>query len=212
MTAKITTADGRTLSQGDRAFNHYDQKFGVIEEVDRYAQPDPLKGQSTATPLDEWSNFWFRFRHDDGSSCSLDGSRIVSLEMASTVLTRSHNEHPSVPKQNERDAVRSVLVDGPLDGDAIDRLLEAADEVRELDVKIHQTASSLVFTASRIASRAQSGLPSDSEGLDVALTLGGLLSARLATLSVVQRTLADAGFDVARAGVFNDYLMSGAAS
>lgn len=78
----ITTADGRKLAEGDRAFNYYDMKPGTIEQVDSYAQPDTMKGQTSATPIEEWSNHWFTFRHDDGSSALLDGSRICTEQFA----------------------------------------------------------------------------------------------------------------------------------
>lgn len=79
---KITTADNKTLEQGDRAFNHYDHKAGTIERIDSWPQPDTMKGQSSSTPISEWSNYWFDFRHDDGTVALLDGSRICSIELA----------------------------------------------------------------------------------------------------------------------------------
>lgn len=82
MSTIITTADKAELRQGDRAFNHYDMQAGRIEKIDERPQPDPMRGQNSGTPVDQWSNYWFTFRHDDGSSCSLDGSRICSEAMA----------------------------------------------------------------------------------------------------------------------------------
>lgn len=78
----IITADGVELTEGDRAFNYYDHKAGVIQHIDAHPQPDTLKGQNTSTPMNEWSNHWFTFLHDDGSRTSLDGSRICSIEHA----------------------------------------------------------------------------------------------------------------------------------
>lgn len=78
----ITTSDGVTLIEHSRAFNYYDMLPGVIESIDANAQPDTMKGQDSSTPIEEWSNHWFRFRHDDGTSCHLDGSRICSLAFA----------------------------------------------------------------------------------------------------------------------------------
>jgi hypothetical protein len=82
VTETIITADKATLRQGDRAYNHYDMKAGTIERIDSYAQPDPLKGQNSSTPIESWTNYWFTFRHDDGSATSLDGSRICTLAYA----------------------------------------------------------------------------------------------------------------------------------
>ena len=78
----ITTVDKVILSEGDRAFNHYDMKAGVISRIDKYPQPDTMKGQNTMTPVEEWSNYWFDFKQDDGSGTTLDGSRICSIEYA----------------------------------------------------------------------------------------------------------------------------------
>lgn len=58
----IHTEDRRTLHEGDRAYNYYDRKPGRIEALE-------LDG-------------WFTFRHDDGTSALLDGSRICSLDYA----------------------------------------------------------------------------------------------------------------------------------
>lgn len=79
---EIKTADGVSVQEGDRAFNYYDHKPGVVERVDEQAQPDTMAGQNSSTPIEEWTNHWFTFRHDDGSSASLDGSRICSTEFA----------------------------------------------------------------------------------------------------------------------------------
>lgn len=75
---KITTEDRVVLGVGDRAYNYYDMQPGHIERISDRPQPDTMKGQTTNTPIEEWDNYWFTFRHDDGSSCSLDGSRICS--------------------------------------------------------------------------------------------------------------------------------------
>lgn len=78
----IRTEDGRTLATGDRAFNYYDMKAGVIGAMDAYAQPDTLKGQNSSTPVELWSNYWFEFNEDDGRRTHLDGSRICTIEYA----------------------------------------------------------------------------------------------------------------------------------
>lgn len=79
---QITTQDGVRLTSGDRAFNYYDHKPGVIGRVDDRPQPDTTRGQSTSTPMEEWSNHWFDFHHDDGTRTSLDGSRVCSEGLA----------------------------------------------------------------------------------------------------------------------------------
>lgn len=77
---KIYTEDHRILREGDRAFNYYDHKSGVIGKIDSHAQPGT--NQNSNTPVGEWNNFWFTFIHDDGTQTSLDGSRICSIEYA----------------------------------------------------------------------------------------------------------------------------------
>jgi hypothetical protein len=79
---KIRTADGVELDEGASAFNYYDMRAGVIGRIDSTPQPDTMKGQNSSTPIDQWSNYWFDFCHEDGSRSSLDGSRIITLETA----------------------------------------------------------------------------------------------------------------------------------
>jgi hypothetical protein len=79
---RVTTTDGVVVSEGDRAFNYYDHKPGAVGRVDDRPQPDTLRGQDSSTPAGEWSNHWFRFEHDDGTSTHLDGSRVCSEEHA----------------------------------------------------------------------------------------------------------------------------------
>lgn len=79
---EVVTQDGVTLHLGDRAYNYYDMMPGTIERIDAYPQPDTMKGQNSGTSIDEWTNYWFTFRHTDGSSTSLDGSRICSIAFA----------------------------------------------------------------------------------------------------------------------------------
>lgn len=78
----IITEDGVELSSGIRAYNYYDMKPGTIGKINERAQPDPKKGQNSSTPVEEWSNHWFDFEHDDGSVTLLDGSRICSVKYA----------------------------------------------------------------------------------------------------------------------------------
>ena len=78
----ITTADLVQLTEGDRAFNHYDCKPGRIGRIDSSPQPDTLAGQNSSTPVEQWSNYWFDFIEDDGHVTILDGSRICSVEYA----------------------------------------------------------------------------------------------------------------------------------
>lgn len=63
----FTTEDGKVVHIGDRVYNYYDMKPGVIEGPIRMA-PDP----------------WFEVRHDDGSSSLLNGQRICSIGYAKT--------------------------------------------------------------------------------------------------------------------------------
>ena len=72
----ILTADGYAVHEGDRVFNYYDCKWGVIGRVEERAQPDPRKGQGSDTPIEEWSSHWFDHIADDGSRTLLDGIRI----------------------------------------------------------------------------------------------------------------------------------------
>lgn len=83
-TKTIRTADGVSLSEGDNAFNYYDHKPGRIARIDHFAQPDPANGQTSSTPIKEWTNYWFDFEHTDGSNTKayLDGSRICSVTHA----------------------------------------------------------------------------------------------------------------------------------
>ena len=78
----IVTSDNKVLTEGNRAFNHYDMAAGNISHISEYAQPDTMKGQSSSTPVEEWTNHWFDFVQDDGRIVSLDGSRICSIEFA----------------------------------------------------------------------------------------------------------------------------------
>ena len=78
----ITTSDRVELNEGDRAFNYYDMQAGVIGKIDSYAQPDPSKGESSSTSVLRWSNYWFDFIQDNGTTTSLDGSRICSTQFA----------------------------------------------------------------------------------------------------------------------------------
>lgn len=59
------TEDGVTVKDGDRVYDYYSMKPGVIE---RFVgdMPDP----------------WFDVRHDDGTVNVLNGQRICSMEFA----------------------------------------------------------------------------------------------------------------------------------
>ena len=78
----ITTEDDVVVHEGDRAFNYYDHKPGVIGRIESYPQPYVSRGQNSETPMDQWNNYWFEFQHDDGTSAYLDGSRICSTQFA----------------------------------------------------------------------------------------------------------------------------------
>ena len=62
----IRTEDGVEVSEGDRVYNYYDMKPGVIVEGTVRLMPDA----------------WFDVRHDDGTTSVLNGERICSLEYA----------------------------------------------------------------------------------------------------------------------------------
>lgn len=55
---------GAIATAGDRVYNYYDMRPGVIEDEAG------------------WDG-WFRFRNDDGTTSILDGSRCCSLAFAS---------------------------------------------------------------------------------------------------------------------------------
>ena len=61
---EIRTADGETARLGDRLFNYYDMKWGVIENFDLC------------------SPGWFGFRHDDGTYATLNGERVAAEKPA----------------------------------------------------------------------------------------------------------------------------------
>lgn len=73
---KIITADNKEVGLGDRVFNYYDGRWGVITKIDPDPQPNTMRGQSTATPVDEWDNHWFHLDNGD----YLDGSRISTYQ------------------------------------------------------------------------------------------------------------------------------------
>jgi hypothetical protein len=76
--ATIKLADGVVVPHevGTAVFNYYDHKPGTIERTAERAQPD------TSGLLPDGAAWWVDVRHDDGSSASLDGSRMVSVETA----------------------------------------------------------------------------------------------------------------------------------
>lgn len=78
----IRTSDGFGLRDGDRAFNYYDMKWGVIHNISDRAEPDVMRGQNSSTPMAEWSDHWFDFDQDDGSHTTLNGERICSADYA----------------------------------------------------------------------------------------------------------------------------------
>ena len=65
MSITIKTADRRNVHEGDRVYNYYDCKWGVIGKIDSYAQSGV---------------HWFDFVADDGSRSTLDGSRISTTK------------------------------------------------------------------------------------------------------------------------------------
>jgi hypothetical protein len=73
---RITTADGKRVTIGDRVFNYYDGRWGTIVRIESTAQPDTMRGQNSNTPIEEWDNYWFWLDNGD----YLDGSRISTRE------------------------------------------------------------------------------------------------------------------------------------
>lgn len=62
----ITTEDGVVVHEGDRVYNYYDMKPGVIVPNSITMAPDA----------------WFDVQHDDGTRTLLNGARICSIEYA----------------------------------------------------------------------------------------------------------------------------------
>jgi len=63
MNTTVHTEDHKILRSGDRAFNYYDHKAGVI-----------------GVDIDD--DGWFTFIEDDGHKTTLNGERICSIEYA----------------------------------------------------------------------------------------------------------------------------------
>ncbi len=59
---QVVTEDGKDVNEGDRVFNYYDMKWGVIRNVE--AGDDP----------------WFDVMHEDGTKAYLNGSRISTFD------------------------------------------------------------------------------------------------------------------------------------
>lgn len=58
----LTTEDDRTpIAEGDRLFNYYDGKWGVVGDIDS-------------------RDGWFDFHHDDGTTTTLNGVRVSTKE------------------------------------------------------------------------------------------------------------------------------------
>jgi hypothetical protein len=63
MPATYTTEDGTTVREGDRAYDYYSMKPGVIGKPAFFED-------------------WFEFIHDDGTVNSLNGQRICTMAFA----------------------------------------------------------------------------------------------------------------------------------
>ena len=59
MISQIRTADGHVVKPGDRVFNYYDCKWGVIGKIDQH-------------------NGWFDFLHEDGTKTILNESQRIN--------------------------------------------------------------------------------------------------------------------------------------
>jgi hypothetical protein len=62
----ITSEDGKPFTDGDRVYDYYSMKPGIIVPGSECMAPD----------------LWFDVKHDDGSTVVLNGQRICSLEWA----------------------------------------------------------------------------------------------------------------------------------
>lgn len=62
----IRTEDGKDVKEGDRVYNYYDMKPGVIVPGTVRMMPDA----------------WFNVEHDNGKRAILNGERICTLEYA----------------------------------------------------------------------------------------------------------------------------------
>jgi len=76
----ITTEDGKIVHLGDRVYNYYDCKWGIITRIFDRPQPNLKKGQNSSTPMENWDDYWFIVTHDDGTSADLNGSRIATYD------------------------------------------------------------------------------------------------------------------------------------
>lgn len=54
----VMTEDAKEARKGDRVFNYYDGKWGVIGDID--------------------SDGWFTLVHDDGTRATLNGERVAT--------------------------------------------------------------------------------------------------------------------------------------
>jgi hypothetical protein len=66
MNDEIRTEDGVIVHEGDRVYDYYNMKPGVI-----------VPGSLTHAP-----DVWFDVKHDDGTRSLLNGSRICSITFA----------------------------------------------------------------------------------------------------------------------------------
>lgn len=58
----LTTEDNRTpITEGQRLFNYYDQKWGTVGRID--------------------SDGWFDFHHEDGTKALLNGARVSTKKL-----------------------------------------------------------------------------------------------------------------------------------
>ena len=62
----ITTEDGATVFEGDRVYDYYSMKAGVIVDCSIIHAPD----------------VWFDVLHDDGTKTVLNGQRICTMAFA----------------------------------------------------------------------------------------------------------------------------------
>lgn len=70
----IRTEDGSEVAEGDRAYDYYSMKPGVVGKMDDREREDAYYGPEQQGSLHPW----FTFLHDDGTRKYLNGQRICS--------------------------------------------------------------------------------------------------------------------------------------
>lgn len=74
---RIRTEDGVIVKAGERVYNYYDMKPGIIQRIS-----DPMSRGREDEPIDINRDIWFYFRPDKGQDTILNGERICSMAYA----------------------------------------------------------------------------------------------------------------------------------